>query len=222
MSLYKYLRPERIDVLANGTISVSRPGERNDPFDELAAVDWGEHSAEGSEFLRASGKHGAICLSRVWDSLAMWSYYADEHRGFVIEFDEEHPAFKEQFGGGVVPIVYGNRDMASGKTNLNVPNHLTIKAPVWVHEQEVRIFYHLHDCAQPIMKDERLIFLTKYPREAVTQVLCGCRMKPCYKEMIQRCLRQWGFKATTLIALSPDPKHFSFVTKELPVFEARA
>ena len=64
--------------------------------------------AEASARLRAKQDDcfGAICLSRVWDSIPMWSYYAREHQGFVVEFDDTHPAFTERFVGILVPIIY--------------------------------------------------------------------------------------------------------------------
>jgi len=45
MSLYKYLPPIRVDVLRGGLISVSPANSRNDPFDELPALDF-DFSAE--------------------------------------------------------------------------------------------------------------------------------------------------------------------------------
>jgi hypothetical protein len=255
MSLYKYLPPERIDVLESGSIAVSLPTERNDPFDELPAVDldmsdqelecqYAKHhiripleeyketlrlqesqrSAEMAVRLRSAQAEtfGAICLSRVWDSIPMWSYYAHEHRGFVVEFDETHNAFLDRFADGVVPIVYGNRGLVRGKLNRQEPLPQTIKAPAWSHEQEMRIFYKLDQCDPPIIIEERKIILARFPREAVTRVLLGCRVDQRCKAMIQQNLRRWGFSETTLVALSPHYEHFSFLTEELYVSEAGA
>jgi hypothetical protein len=33
---------------------------------------------------------GILCLSRVGDSLLMWSHYADQYAGAVIEFDGDN------------------------------------------------------------------------------------------------------------------------------------
>lgn len=66
------------------------------PVEEYASIVRDEqHRAAGSARLRAKQEecYGAISFSRVWDSIPMWSYYACEHQGFVIEFDETHPAF---------------------------------------------------------------------------------------------------------------------------------
>jgi len=38
---------------------------------------------------------GALSLTETPDNLLMWSHYADQHTGFVIEFDENHCIFNE-------------------------------------------------------------------------------------------------------------------------------
>lgn len=43
------------------------------------------------------GSRGVLCLSERWDSILMWSHYADNHRGICIEFDTSelsHPDLK--------------------------------------------------------------------------------------------------------------------------------
>jgi Protein of unknown function (DUF2971) len=39
------------------------------------------------EELRRGYERGVCCLSRRWDSVLMWSHYADQHRGLCIEYD---------------------------------------------------------------------------------------------------------------------------------------
>jgi len=41
---------------------------------------------------------GMLCLSGKWDNTLMWSHYADDHRGFMIEFSGEDPFFNFGFG----------------------------------------------------------------------------------------------------------------------------
>ena len=31
-----------------------------------------------------------LCLSDAWDTIPMWSYYAEAHKGFVIGLDSAH------------------------------------------------------------------------------------------------------------------------------------
>ena len=139
-----------------------------------------------------------------------------------VEFDETHHAFLDRFGGGILPITYGNRALILGKLDRGKPLPHMVKAPAWAHEEEMRILCQLNECAPPITKDERKIYLTAYPRRAVTRVLLGCRMKPCCKTMIQQNFRRWGFEDATLVALNPHPQDFSFVMEDLPVSDASA
>ncbi|MBT2912543.1 DUF2971 domain-containing protein [Vibrio anguillarum] len=44
---------------------------------------------------------GILCLSRNPNSLLMWSHYADEYKGVVVEFDEAH-----EFFTGLFPVSY--------------------------------------------------------------------------------------------------------------------
>jgi Protein of unknown function (DUF2971) len=49
------------------------------------------------ELTRELGSRGVFSLSERWDSVLMWSHYADHHRGICIEFDTtdiEHPNLK--------------------------------------------------------------------------------------------------------------------------------
>jgi hypothetical protein len=38
--------------------------------------------------------YGIFCLTRSNDNIPMWTHYASDHQGLVIEFDAEHPFFK--------------------------------------------------------------------------------------------------------------------------------
>jgi hypothetical protein len=44
-------------------------------------------------------KHiGIACLSEKWDSILMWSHYADNHKGYCIGFDEKWLRYSQSFG----------------------------------------------------------------------------------------------------------------------------
>jgi Protein of unknown function (DUF2971) len=123
MIVYKYLHPERIDVLSNNLIRFTQPAALNDPFEvtpnlseirrffEKLTKDLGQ----GTDLIDADdnfvstqqtitdtfGRWNAdnaskvtfLSLSKKRNNLLMWSHYCDSHRGFTLGFDACHRFF---------------------------------------------------------------------------------------------------------------------------------
>jgi hypothetical protein len=122
--LYKYVPPERFDVLASGLIAYPPPSVFNDPFEarpvypaddpdaiELARLKTGDdvgdlpiqiridelQSAHGIRRItieQAASSVGVLSLSESRDSILMWGHYTSQYTGFVIGFDVDHPAWR--------------------------------------------------------------------------------------------------------------------------------
>src|SRR5438477_617377 len=71
MTLFKYIRPERIDVIQNLEIRFTQP----DAFNENV---------------------GILSLSEIHNNEPMWAHYADDHKGLVLCFDEQHSFFNRR------------------------------------------------------------------------------------------------------------------------------
>ena len=90
---------------------------------------------------------GILCLSQNPSSLLMWSYYADEYAGAVIEFDDSHDFFHGHF-----QMDYRERRPKKDisyfvSSNEPIPIfELCVKPKVWEHEREVRVVRNLSDC----------------------------------------------------------------------------
>ena len=87
---------------------------------------------------------GVMSFTETPDNLPMWSHYADEHRGFVIEFDATHDFFRE-----LKQVKYrDNRDEVAGGFFGAGENTFLQKSIDWSYEREWRIFDSLicHDC----------------------------------------------------------------------------
>lgn len=132
MKLYKYIGPDRIDILQKQQIRFSQPYALNDPFEtqpfysDDVAVHPLRQLAELGKIIRQVQETGAIPEKEVadyealrtrpqkntlsWyvntnfvslsmaarhDNLLMWSHYAANHRGMVIELDSTHPFFTD-------------------------------------------------------------------------------------------------------------------------------
>jgi hypothetical protein len=119
---------------------------------------------------------GILSLSRVRDSLLMWSHYGEQYMGAVVGFDGAHEFFANQ-----IDVEYrSTRPRRHVKTYL--AGHpvslaeLFAKSEQWDYEQEVRIVRRLADC-KPGGTDGRgfPVFVQHIPREAIKVVIMGER-----------------------------------------------
>jgi hypothetical protein len=119
MALYKYLNSQRIDVLSNLKIRFTQPLEWNDPFemrpyyyDNMKPRFFGE--LLHSDYIDVNNINKLInsnfvslALTENPYNLMMWSHYAKDHSGFVIEFDENDSFFSDH-GKLLFKIPYSN------------------------------------------------------------------------------------------------------------------
>lgn len=83
-----------------------------------------------------------VCLSEVYDSMLMWSHYAQNHTGFCIEYDFEE---KDMFYKHLHPVVYTKERYAVSKIDMLDGNKEFLykttcrKSDVWSYEKEWRI-----------------------------------------------------------------------------------
>lgn len=129
MIVYKYLHPDRIDVLQNTLIRFTQPAALNDPFEgmsnlseirrffeqltkglgqgtDLIETDDDYVSTEqaitdtfGRWNLDNASELAFLSLSKKRNNLLMWSYYCDSHRGFTLGFDAFHRFFSTPIPG---------------------------------------------------------------------------------------------------------------------------
>jgi hypothetical protein len=92
---------------------------------------------------------GVLSLSKTWKSPLMWSHYADEHRGFCIEYDTTQIAHPELAAVGYrSPRSVKTSDLIEWKLHRSSEArhrvHNTFffaKAPEWKYEKEWRDIY---------------------------------------------------------------------------------
>lgn len=122
----------------HGDIKV--PGEARDYLMRMLA------DSVGSEIRKEFDKRGVLAFSATWQSVLMWSHYADEHRGICIEFDtSELPhdrLAKVRYDGDrsvkasdIYAWKLGGDTDAAGRA---FDTHFYSKAPDWHYEQEWR------------------------------------------------------------------------------------
>jgi hypothetical protein len=116
---------------------------------------------------------GILSLSRVRNSLLMWSLYADQYSGAVVEFDETHDFFSGQIDVEYRPA-RPRRHLNSYLAGMPIP--VAELCAKWAYEREVRVIRPLSEC-QESAKDRREfpVFVRPIPVEAIKSVILGER-----------------------------------------------
>ena len=161
--LYKYLDANGgLMMLYNGTLMFTNATQLNDPFDCHPAYihlsgemptpykGWSAESVSWLEYNKQLQRRDItyICsLSKVHDSILMWSYYS-KHSGVCIGLDmEKTRKYLNRMTGlflGCPELEVQYRDLIHNPNTMNGPNdffcyHFATKAKEWQHEQEVRL-----------------------------------------------------------------------------------
>lgn len=261
MSIYKYVVPDRIDILKNGKIRFTQPSALNDPYEmkpyfeeivekeelksqlknieDLLNVENLEKSVdivsrrvpnvdrEGAlkmlievrDNLTQVGKlqltqflnseidtaqdinpmsrklfydsldlqTGVLCLTAAAKNILMWSHYAQNHQGFVIEFDEKHEFFRniefpEAMAGSLRQVVYvSERPKYQTLVELDEISVFLTKSNDWAYEQEWRMILPLKDASSKIGED---IYLFDFPPTCITGIIFGSNMQSDKKQEI--------------------------------------
>ena len=120
---------------------------------------------------------GILCLSRNPSSLLMWSHYADEYKGAVIEFDETH-----EFFTGLFPVSYElvrpkiNYKLLQDETGHIRLSELCYKPIEWEYENEVRLARNLQDCKSTGQFNCFDVHVMEVPLECIKGITMGERM----------------------------------------------
>lgn len=206
LKLYKYLSPDRVEILQNCLTRYTPPGALNDPF-EMRLAPWFKSLFPPNAVHRYSGKIANVtkitewmekdfhkgllvfCLTERNDNHLMWSHYAANHQGFVIGFNSEHPCFNERRGPHdefrhLKKVEYRNIRPNQAK-DYSVVDVLLTKSKEWEHEQEWRIFRMAKDADEVKDPDAPYpVYLFRFPPEAIVEVILGRNMSEENREGI--------------------------------------
>lgn len=199
--LYKYVSPERIDVLREKRIRFTQPCFLNDPFEfrpgmPEAPAHFEEKIAKKRETVceGESQNAGILSLTEKRDSIPMWAHYADAHRGFAIGFDTGSSFFKPAIANGKVRRVRyecGRPSLTRGlppDRPWEGPDSIFwTKSPEWSYELEWRWI----ECSAPLDYAEvlttaggQILYLRPLPPGTVCEVVLGYRVDPKTAEEI--------------------------------------
>lgn len=126
---------------------------------------------------------GLLCLSEVRDSILMWGHYTDNHQGFVVGFDSDHPFFskrrsdKDEFGF-LRRVEYSSRRPQVTLTDTSSPVWFSTKSEQWSYEKEWRILRVLSEADHRIDRSPFPICLFEFAPDAVVEIIVGMRSPP--------------------------------------------
>lgn len=175
--LYKYLPPERVDVIESCRIRFTQLLSLNDPFEHCLLIGKHEYALSENE---SSDTTKFVSLSRNKSNLLMWSHYADSHKGFCIGFTKNDNYFKH-----ALSVRYRRFRSSLNGVDLNLTNTLNItkqialeKAIDWAYEEEERLF--IDDVKLDALKLGtdvwgRDILLNSFPRQSISAIYLGLR-----------------------------------------------
>lgn len=139
-----------------------------------------------------------LCSSRIADSLLMWSHYAAEHAGIVIEFDTGEKPFSQIPDRCVLPVIYSPRkpDYVQCNKSADFENAMfavaATKASDWAYEQEVRIVV---PATPQTLRQMRFFAVTP---AAITGVFLGARASASTRVAVRLVLKKPQFSHVRL------------------------
>lgn len=144
---------------------------------------------EEIEFSTMDDYLGVLSMSGRWDSILMWSHYADNHKGFCIGFNEFKLRNFKYFGaGGNVsylenfPILDPNDNSLNGMAKRFSQTHN--KAKEWEYEKE----YRLIQIFRPDQNQQRLVC---FPDNFIEEIILGVNInEKDKKEITQIALKK--------------------------------
>jgi len=138
------------------------------------AVVW---EAQWERFQQALGQSlGIFSLTEDPTHPLMWSHYASQHHGLVVEFDEHHSWFDQKTAPPdefrhLVQVAYVQNQHPRTWKQLTGADVLYTKTAEWAYEREWRIIRPIKDATEVSPGK----FCIDVPTDAILSIIFGCR-----------------------------------------------
>lgn len=159
-----------------------------------------------SVFRKALQEAGVCCFTTDPTNLLMWSHYADNHKGLVLEFD---PAQDPDVLTGPVKVSYSDDYPVINwlnDTKSQLQKTMLQKAKVWEYEKEWRLIHpdgsRTHQC---------------FKHAGLTAVVMGCRVTEATKAKLHELLderERCGYPAVRLYQAEMHGTRYEIVLQE--------
>jgi Protein of unknown function (DUF2971) len=169
----KVLTPEVLQQM----FSVLMPGIQRTMAETVQ--DEGTYSLNNNKIARSvfDSKYGILCLTKDPDNLLMWAHYANNHNGFVLQFDEEHPFFAPYYFDQqeflLTQVEYTNNRPVLSYSTLHSQFVYYRKSPCWSYENEWRLIRPLSDAKKIIEHSIYPRALFQIPADAIKGIIIG-------------------------------------------------
>jgi hypothetical protein len=192
--IYKYIGPDNIDKIflgdGNLTLKYSAPKDFNDPYELFLAANFNMDPEDLAVYAEAIGELPQLpttCSSKSPIVVPMWAHYAQNHEGFVLEFDEDvlQSAFPNSSFGDVDYSDQPKHDFSDLIQRINhiaKPRYTYLlhrgvfqaayftKTACWAYEEERRMIVPM-DAVRQIGS----MMLLDLPASSVSKIICGAR-----------------------------------------------
>lgn len=166
-----------------------------------------------------NAKFALLCLSKTEQNLPMWAHYADQYRGFVIQFDGTHEFFNPKDGNHIVREVKYKEERPwvglDDAINDEAQEILYTKSPDWGYEKELRLVRQIRHGVRVEAAPGKPAYAFALPPECITSVLLGCRASTTLRDDIQKSLSQPDYKHVSLMQTNIHRDKFSLDTQNL-------
>ena len=147
----------------------------------------------------ASKHAGIFCVSKIRDSIPMWSYYAGQHSGAVFGLDIASTSFPQT--GEFDRVKYQtHRCPYDALLKAETPEWLAqirrtifAKSKCWAHEREHRRVCLLKDLIRIVDENEKVSYFIDIWGKEIQEVILGCRIAKQDEQLIRALLNKRKF-----------------------------
>ena len=184
MKVYHYLPSEfALDDLRERRLKVACLNELNDPLDLTPALPSSDPDCQQALTILMEDmvkNVGILCFSKCWNSILMWSHYADKHKGMCLGFEIHGGFTKVQYAEDrpdICKLVQDiNKQVGQGRIDLGqipvdgkeaILKILRSKFVGWSYEEEIRAWVSLNK------KESGMYFFDFCGALKLTEVIVG-------------------------------------------------
>ncbi len=176
MRLYQYLETKwALDNIRRRRLKLSKVDDMNDPYEWRCVHSADKESQQALEKTASEDfeQLGALCFSRCWNSILMWSHYGEKHMGICLGFDVPDELTTSVEYVREVRVV-GDLSKAPTEERLKIVELLQwAKYDGWRYEAEVRVKGQRREVDEET--GQYFVNFSKHP--ILKEVIAGARFK---------------------------------------------